>query len=61
MNWQIISFMYDAVSSASVRLAEPIVVRDSLVVATFGTFLDKGEMLVSFYLNLNLPELTKSR
>jgi len=61
MNWQMISFIKDAESSASVRHAEPISVRDSLVVAIFGTFRDNGEMFVSFYLNLNLPELTKSK
>ena len=61
MNWQMISFIKDAESSESVRLAEPISVRDSFVVAIFGTFRDNGEMFVSFYLNLNLPELTKSK
>ena len=55
------SFINYAESSASVRHAEPMVVRDSLVVAILGTFRDNGEMFVSFYLNLNLPELTKSK
>ena len=52
MNWQIMSFIKDADSSASVRHAEPISVKDSFVVVIFGTFRDNGEIFVSFYLNL---------